>query len=192
MQFSLSLRIILHCPGPEACLASSSRCSLATSRLANLPLRGPAMNTPFRKFLSQGRRKQAQSRTSARARAAHGVRGNRGRRPQRGGRCQPLRLVERRRLGVVFNGQARRRPAAARTTRAAAAATRSAQLAPRAAGKASQTATVHRVSANRYRGSFYNSDFNVRGSIRVVVHGRSQSVSLSGDGASASLSLSKR
>jgi hypothetical protein len=59
-------------------------------------------------------------------------------------------------------------------------------------GKASQTATVHRVAANRYRGSFYNSDFNVRGSIRVVVHGRSQSVSLSGDGASASLSLSKR
>jgi hypothetical protein len=61
-----------------------------------------------------------------------------------------------------------------------------------ASGKASQTATVYKVTANRYRGSFYNSDFNVRGSIRVVVHGRSQSVSLSGDGASASLSLSRR
>lgn len=59
-------------------------------------------------------------------------------------------------------------------------------------GKASQTATVHRVSGSRYRGSFYNSDFNVRGTIRVVVRGRSQSVSLSGDGASASLSLSRR
>jgi hypothetical protein len=59
-------------------------------------------------------------------------------------------------------------------------------------GKASQTATVYRVSANRYRGSFYNTDFNVHGTIRVVVSGKSQSVSLSGDGASASLSLSKR
>ena len=59
-------------------------------------------------------------------------------------------------------------------------------------GKASQTATVHKVSTDRYRGSFFNSDFNVRGSIRVVVHGRSQSVSLSGDGASASLNLSRR
>ena len=61
-----------------------------------------------------------------------------------------------------------------------------------ASGKASQTATVHRLTGTAYRGSFYNSDFNVRGTIRVVVHGRSQSVSLSGDGASAQLSLSRR
>jgi hypothetical protein len=59
-------------------------------------------------------------------------------------------------------------------------------------GKASQTATVYKVSANRYRGSFYNSDFNVRGTIRVAVNGSSQSVDLSGEGASASLSLRKR
>lgn len=59
-------------------------------------------------------------------------------------------------------------------------------------GKASQTATVYKVSDGRYRGSFFNSDFNVRGTIRVAVHGSSQSVSLSGDGASASLSLSRR
>jgi hypothetical protein len=59
-------------------------------------------------------------------------------------------------------------------------------------GKASQTATVYKVSANRYRGSFYNSDYNVRGTIRVAVNGSSQSVDLSGEGASASLSLHKR
>jgi hypothetical protein len=59
-------------------------------------------------------------------------------------------------------------------------------------GKASQTATVHQVTASRYRGSFYNSDYNVRGTIRVVVSGGSQQVSLSGDGAAASLSLRRR
>src|ERR1700687_3387076 len=37
-------------------------------------------------------------------------------------------------------------------------------------GKASQTATVYKVSAGHYRGSFFNSDFNVHGVIRVVVH----------------------
>jgi hypothetical protein len=61
-----------------------------------------------------------------------------------------------------------------------------------ASGKASQTATVYKVSGSAYRGSFVNSQYNVRGSIRVVVHGSSQSVSLSGDGASAQLSLSRR
>jgi hypothetical protein len=59
-------------------------------------------------------------------------------------------------------------------------------------GKASQTATVYKVSASRYRGSFHNAEYNVSGTIRVVVHGSSQSVSLAGDGASASLSLSRR
>ena len=59
-------------------------------------------------------------------------------------------------------------------------------------GKASQTATVHKVTDSRYRGSFHNIEFNVSGTIRVVVHGRSQSVSLAGDGASASLSLTRR
>jgi hypothetical protein len=58
-------------------------------------------------------------------------------------------------------------------------------------GKASQTATVYKVSEGRYRGSFFNSDFNVHGTIRVAVHGNSQDVSLAGDGASASLSLSR-
>ena len=58
-------------------------------------------------------------------------------------------------------------------------------------GKASQTATVYKVSEGRYRGSFFNSDFNVHGTIRVAVHGNTQDVSLAGDGASAALSLSR-
>jgi hypothetical protein len=61
-----------------------------------------------------------------------------------------------------------------------------------ASGKASQTAKVYKVSGTSYKGSFFNSDFNVHGSIRVNVHGNSQSVSLSGDGASAQLNLSRR
>lgn len=61
-----------------------------------------------------------------------------------------------------------------------------------ASGKASQQATVYQVAANRFRGSFYNSDYNVSGSIRVVLSGNSQSVTLSGDSGSASLSLSRR
>jgi len=61
-----------------------------------------------------------------------------------------------------------------------------------ASGKASQTATIYKVSGSAYKGSFVNSQYNIHGSIRVVVHGKSQSVSLSGDGASAQLSLSRR
>jgi hypothetical protein len=60
-----------------------------------------------------------------------------------------------------------------------------------ASGKASQTATVHKVGANSYSGGFQNSEYNISGNIYVVVHGNSQSVRLSGGGASASLSLSR-
>ena len=61
-----------------------------------------------------------------------------------------------------------------------------------ASGSASQTATVYEVSPNRFRGSFHNMEYNVTGSIRVVVHGNSQSVTLTGDSGSASLTLSRR
>lgn len=59
-------------------------------------------------------------------------------------------------------------------------------------GKASQTATVYRLSRGRYRGTFYNTEFNITGTIRVVVRGRSQSVSLAGGGTSATFRLRKR
>ena len=60
-----------------------------------------------------------------------------------------------------------------------------------ASGKASQTATLHKVGANSFSGGFQNSEYNISGNIYVVVHGNSQSVRLSGGGASASLSLSR-
>lgn len=59
-------------------------------------------------------------------------------------------------------------------------------------GKASQSATVYEVSRNRFRGTFHNTEYNVSGSIRVVLNGSSQSVTLSGDSNSAALSLSRR
>ena len=58
-------------------------------------------------------------------------------------------------------------------------------------GKASQSATLHKVGTNNYSGGFHNDQYNVSGTIYVVVHGNSQSVRLSGSGASASLSLSR-
>jgi hypothetical protein len=61
-----------------------------------------------------------------------------------------------------------------------------------ASGSASQTATVYQVGPNRFRGSFHNVEYNISGSIRIVVSGNSQSVTLAGEGASASLSLSRR
>jgi hypothetical protein len=61
-----------------------------------------------------------------------------------------------------------------------------------ASGKASQTAQIYKVSGNVYKGSFVNTDYNVHGTIRVKVNGNSQSVSLSGDGASAQINLSRR
>jgi hypothetical protein len=60
-----------------------------------------------------------------------------------------------------------------------------------ASGKASQTATLRKVGANSYSGGFQNSEYNISGNIYVVVHGNSQSIRLSGGGASASLSLSR-
>jgi hypothetical protein len=47
--------------------------------------------------------------------------------------------------------------------------------------RAEQTATVRRVGSNRFAGSFYNSEYNVSGSIYIVVRGGSQNVRLTSD-----------
>jgi hypothetical protein len=60
-----------------------------------------------------------------------------------------------------------------------------------ASGRATQTASVRNVGGNSYRGSFYNSEYNVSGTISVVVRGNSQSVQLTSDAGSASLQLSR-
>lgn len=47
-----------------------------------------------------------------------------------------------------------------------------------ASARASQTATLRKISENTYRGSFHNAEYDVSGSIYVVVRGNSQSVTL--------------
>jgi len=58
-------------------------------------------------------------------------------------------------------------------------------------GHATQSASVRQVGGNSYQGSFYNSEYNVSGTIHVVVRGNSQSVHLSSGAGSASLRLSR-
>jgi hypothetical protein len=60
-----------------------------------------------------------------------------------------------------------------------------------ASGRATQSARVRRVSGNSYQGSFYNSEYNLSGTIHVVVRGNSQNVHLSSGAGSASLHLSR-
>ena len=55
-----------------------------------------------------------------------------------------------------------------------------------------QTGQLTMVSANKYIGDFYNSEYDMSGRIRVTVSGGSQSVSFSGDKGSGNLSLSRR
>ena len=47
-----------------------------------------------------------------------------------------------------------------------------------ASARATQTATLRKIGDNTYRGSFYNSEYDVTGTIYVVLRGDSQSVTL--------------
>jgi hypothetical protein len=58
-------------------------------------------------------------------------------------------------------------------------------------GKVSQTAQVHKSGDNSYKGSFYNSEYDVSGAIRVIVHGNKQTVTLTSEAAVAQLSLTR-
>lgn len=58
-------------------------------------------------------------------------------------------------------------------------------------GSLSQYARLHKTGANTYAGTFFNSQYNTSGAIRVVVHGNTQSVSISSGSGSASLSLKR-
>jgi hypothetical protein len=58
-------------------------------------------------------------------------------------------------------------------------------------GRVNQSASLRQTGANTFSGSFHNAEYGVTGSINVVVSGSSQSVSLNGGGASASLRLSR-
>ena len=56
-------------------------------------------------------------------------------------------------------------------------------------GSVSQYARLRKTGANSYAGTFFNSQYNTSGSMHVVVHGNTQSVSISSGSGSASLSL---
>ena len=56
-------------------------------------------------------------------------------------------------------------------------------------GSVSQYARLRKTGANSYSGTFFNSQYNMTGSIQVVIHGNTQSISISSGSGSASLSL---
>jgi hypothetical protein len=56
-------------------------------------------------------------------------------------------------------------------------------------GSISQFARLRKTGANSYAGTFFNVQYNTSGSIHVVVHGNTQSVSIASGSGSASLSL---
>ncbi len=55
-----------------------------------------------------------------------------------------------------------------------------------------QTGQLSMVSANKYVGDFYNSQYDISGRIRVTISGGSQTVTFSSDRGSGSMSLSRR
>jgi len=58
-------------------------------------------------------------------------------------------------------------------------------------GRAAQTATLRRVSDNKYQGNFYNSEYGISGVIHVIVSGSSQTVRLISDSGSALFRLNR-
>ena len=58
-------------------------------------------------------------------------------------------------------------------------------------GSISQFARLRKTGTNSYAGTFFNAQYNTSGSIHVVVHGNTQTVSISSGSGSASLSLKR-
>jgi hypothetical protein len=54
-------------------------------------------------------------------------------------------------------------------------------------GRAEQTAALQRVSENTYRGTFYNREYGISGTIYVRTNGNTQTVRLTSEAGSASL-----
>ena len=59
------------------------------------------------------------------------------------------------------------------------------------AGRAAQTASLRKIGDNRYRGTFYNQEYGISGTILVIVRGATQSVRLTSEAGWASLTLSR-
>ena len=59
------------------------------------------------------------------------------------------------------------------------------------AGRAAQTASLRKIGDNRYRGTFYNQEYGISGTILVIVRGATQSVRLTSESGWAALTLSR-
>jgi hypothetical protein len=59
-------------------------------------------------------------------------------------------------------------------------------------GLITQSVTIRRVGANRYSGSFYNTQYNIRGRISITVKGNRQSVSMRSPEGRGWINLRKR
>ena len=57
--------------------------------------------------------------------------------------------------------------------------------------RAEQTASLHRIADNTYRGTFYNREYGVSGTILVRLNGKTHNVRLTSEAGSASLKFSR-
>jgi hypothetical protein len=57
--------------------------------------------------------------------------------------------------------------------------------------RAVQTASLRKIADNRFRGTFYNREYGISGTIFVIVRGNTQSVRLTSEAGWASLQLSR-
>ena len=55
-----------------------------------------------------------------------------------------------------------------------------------------QTGSVQKTGRNNYAGEFFNSDYNIRGRLRITLRGNRQSVTLHSDAGSGRLTLFRR
>jgi hypothetical protein len=60
-----------------------------------------------------------------------------------------------------------------------------------ASARAEQTATLRKIGENKYRGSFYNSEYGVSGTVYVTVRGNRQSVRLTSSAGWASFTFTR-
>ncbi len=59
------------------------------------------------------------------------------------------------------------------------------------AGKVTQTAEIYQTTANRYRGDFHNPEFDINGTISIVVNGRSMTATLTSTSGTGVLGFSR-
>jgi hypothetical protein len=57
-------------------------------------------------------------------------------------------------------------------------------------GKVTQTAEVFQLTSNRYRGNFHNPEFDVNGTISIIVSGRRMTATLTSTSGTGTLSFS--